>query len=155
MTRILGVDPGSVSGAYALLTPTEIIVDDLPVVDKNVSAAEFARIVKALKPAVCVLERVNSFPGQGVSSVWAFARSYGTIMGVIGALEIPLVLVSPVKWKGRWNLGRDKEKSRELAMRLFPSTTGDLARKKDAGRAEAALIALYHKLETEKHAPLT
>ena len=40
--RVLGVDPGAVSGAYALLGehPKETHVGDVPVVDRQVNAAE-------------------------------------------------------------------------------------------------------------------
>ena len=48
--RILGVDPGAVSGAYALITSMQNAVvlptvDDIPVVDRQVNAAEWGRIV--------------------------------------------------------------------------------------------------------------
>jgi hypothetical protein len=43
-----------------------------------------------------------------------------------------------------WRLpGKDKERARQKALELFPGAHALLARKKDHGRAEAALIALY------------
>jgi hypothetical protein len=58
--RILGVDPGAVSGAYALITSMQNAVvlptvDDIPVVDRQVNAAEWGRIVRQLKPDVAVV----------------------------------------------------------------------------------------------------
>jgi hypothetical protein len=51
--------------------------------------------------------------------------------------------VEPSVWKRRHKLrGKDKEGARQLAAQLFPSAHHLLARKKDHGRAEAALIAL-------------
>ena len=47
-------------------------------------------------------------------------------------------------WKRTWQLpGKDKESGRQQALQLFPAAHAALARKKDHGRAEASLIALY------------
>jgi crossover junction endodeoxyribonuclease RuvC len=51
--------------------------------------------------------------------------------------------VSPAVWKKHFKLPADKEASRALALPLFPATAEHFARKKDHGRAEAALIARY------------
>jgi crossover junction endodeoxyribonuclease RuvC len=40
-------------------------------------------------------------------------------------------------------LSSDKDTSRQLAMQRFPDYAEKFVRKKDDGRAEAALIALY------------
>jgi crossover junction endodeoxyribonuclease RuvC len=64
-------------------------------------------------------------------------------IGVIGAAAIPLHLVTPAKWKGHLRLSSDKEQARALALRLFPACSEHFKRKKDHGRAEAALIARY------------
>lgn len=141
---IFGVDPGSISGAYAVLdTDTgAALVADLPVVDRNVDAAQLARIVREVSPDEAVVERVSAMPGQGVSSVWAFGRSTGLIQGVLLGCGVPVALVTPSVWKRAFNLNKDKERSRELAIRLFPTVEG-LNLKKHAGRAEALLLARY------------
>jgi hypothetical protein len=36
-----------------------------------------------------------------------------------------------------------KEQCRAMALRMFPECASEFARKKDAGRAEAALLAVY------------
>jgi crossover junction endodeoxyribonuclease RuvC len=53
------------------------------------------------------------------------------------------VLVEPAKWKKHFRLPRDKEASRQMALRLFPAAHALLSRKKDHGRSEAALLAAY------------
>jgi Holliday junction resolvasome RuvABC endonuclease subunit len=148
MTRILGVDPGAVSGAYALIGPNGLaaIVDDIPVVDRQVNAVEWSRIVKQLKPDVAVVEQVGSMPKQGVSSTFKFGMGCGLIRGVLAAHNVPIISVTPAKWKKHFSLNNDGEKSRALAIRRFPSAS--LARKKDHGRAEALLMALW-KIETD------
>ena len=69
---VLGVDPGAVSAAYGVIDTNSNsrrhYVDDVPVLDKQVNAAEFARIVRRIKPTIVVIEQVGSMPGQGVSS---------------------------------------------------------------------------------------
>jgi crossover junction endodeoxyribonuclease RuvC len=82
-------------------------------------------------------------PGQGVSSVWTFGHSVGVIHGVVAALGLRLELVSPAKWKGHFNLGRDKEASRIKAIQKYPGVTG-LELKKHSDRAEALLIATFY-----------
>ena len=62
----------------------------------------------------------------------------------LGALKVPMILVTPQKWKRHFRLiGSDKEASRTMALRLFPACAEHFQRKKDHGRAEAALLARY------------
>lgn len=47
-------------------------------------------------------------------------------------------------WKRRFGLiGQDKDAARLLAIQRFPATAFQLQRKKDNGRADALLIALW------------
>ena len=148
--RILGVDPGAVSGAWALITSNlaSSLIDDIPVVDRQVNAAEWARMVNSLKPHVAVVELVGSMPKQGVASTFKFGMGCGLIRGVLAGAGVPIINVTPAKWKKHFSLNNDGEKSRALALRRFPDATSRLTRKKDHGRAEALLMALW-KLETD------
>lgn len=145
MTCILGVDPG-VSGAIAFYYPTidRISVYDVPVAGGEIDVANLATIIRNYQPTVAIIEKVGAFPGQGVSSVFNFGRSYGDVRGAICALNIPMHLVSPQKWKKYFGLSSDKDQSRLLAIRLFPLVADQFKLKKHDGRAEAALIARYH-----------
>ena len=107
--RVLGVDPGAVSGAYALIdhgivTP---IVDDIPVVDRQVDAAEWGRIVARLKPDVAVVEQVGAMPKQGVASMFKFGMGCGLIRGVLAGAGVPIISVTPAKWKKHFSLNSD------------------------------------------------
>jgi hypothetical protein len=142
---ILGVDPG-VSGAIAFYFPAHpdrVAVEDMPSAAGDVDAVTLAKRIAAMGPDLAFLERVNAMPGQGVSSTFKFGRAYGVALGVIGAAAIPLHLVTPSKWKGHLRLSSDKEQARAMALRLFPACSEHFKRKKDHGRAEAALIARY------------
>jgi hypothetical protein len=147
--RVLGVDPG-VSGAYALLGPNGAapIIDDLPIVDRQINAGEWRRIIEAITPDAAVVELVHSMPKQGVASTFRFGMACGLIRGVLLGAGVPIINVAPTVWKKHFRLvGSDGELSRALATRRFPALPG-LARKKDHNRAEALLIALW-KLETD------
>lgn len=145
MTVIMGVDPG-ISGAVAFYfteAPGRVGVDDVPVAGGEINAPELARLIRIHRPTFAVIERVSAMPGNGAVSMFNFGRSYGDVRGVIGAMEIPLHFVTPSKWKKHFGLSSDKELSRMLAIRMFPSVAEQFKLKKHDGRAEAALIALY------------
>jgi antirestriction protein ArdC len=83
---------------------------------------------------------------QGASSGFKYGRATGAIEAVIACCGIPMTVVEPSLWKKHHRLrGDDKEGGRQLALMLFPAAHALLARKRDHGRAEAALIALTHK----------
>ena len=141
---ILGIDPG-LSGAVAFYFPSHphlIAAEDMPVAGGEIDAATLARRVSLMVPTIAVIERVHAMPGQGVSSTFKFGTAYGTVLGAIIALGVTTHLVAPTKWKRYFGLSADKEEARALALRLWP-TSEHFARKKDHGRAEAALIARW------------
>jgi hypothetical protein len=141
---ILGIDPG-LTGAiafYYLDSPGGIVVYDIPVADGEVDTDTLAATIKGLAPTMAVIERVGAMPGQGVSSTFKFGTVYGALRAVVSVLQIPQHLVTPAKWKAHFRLSKDKEEARARALQLWPGA-GYFARKKDHGRAEAALIALY------------
>jgi len=148
---ILGVDPGQ-TGALALLDTDGELVDvwDMPTVDRQVSAALLGDLVAAIWNHVihhdltAVVEQVHAMPRQGVSTTFKFGVSYGVVLGVVGALDIPVAHVTPAVWKKAMHVTADKGSSRRRAIDLWPGKASVFARVKDDGRAEAALIARYH-----------
>lgn len=144
MTCIMGLDPGA-SGAVAFYYPDRpqlISAYDVPLVDKRINPAALYDLIRNYGPSLAVVEIVHAMPKQGVSSSFNFGHSYGVALGVIGALKIPVVHVSPNKWKKYFSLSADKEEARFLAISKWPASE-HFRRKKDNGRAEAALMALY------------
>jgi len=141
---IMGVDPGS-SGAVAFYFPdfpAKIGVYDFPLVDKEINGAALADIIRAHSPDIAVIENVHALPKQGVSSTFSFGVAFGIVRGVLSTLLVPQHYVSPAKWKRHYGLTAEKEKSRELAIQMWPAAEA-FRRKKDHGRAEAALLARY------------
>jgi hypothetical protein len=119
---VLGVDPG-VSGAVAFYFvghPHGVSVDDVPVAGGHVDPVALSALIRNFAPSFAMVEAVHSMPKQGVASSFNFGMAFGCVRGVIGALQVPLHLVTPGKWKKHFHLTSDKEQSRELAIRLFP-----------------------------------
>jgi crossover junction endodeoxyribonuclease RuvC len=146
VTHYIGIDPG-LTGAVAIVDRRGDLVDvyDMPVVDRQVNAVDLALSFDTF-PAdeqIVAIERVASRPGQGVASVFRFGVSYGIVVGVVGALGHRTLHPTPSKWKADMGLSADKERSRKAAIDRWPRSAAWFARKKDDGRAEAALLALW------------
>lgn len=139
---ILGVDPGMKGGLAFLADGVLVGCYDIPICAGEIDVEELCRLIRQHMPALAYVERSGAFPGQGVSSTFRYGVAVGMIRGVLTVLNVPTHLVSATVWKKRFALDRDKEKSRALALRLWPGA-GLFNRKLDHGRAEAALIARY------------
>ena len=147
--RILGVDPGGVTGAWAIIDDKGKIIaaDDLPVAgvgaQRVISGPLFAATVERFTPSQAVVERVGAMPGQGVSSMFKFGRGLGIVEGVIAASMLPVLYVTPAVWKRHFGLASEKEAARQRAIEIWPESASLFSRKRDHGRAEAALIARW------------
>ena len=149
MTIILAVDPG-LTGAlaiYATDAPDRVAVYDMPVIQTRINALELRDMIIQWKPDYAYIEQVGPMPRDGVRQAWRFSAAYTTAHVVIAMLGITHYFVSPAIWKHAMKVkggGQEgKEKSRAMALQLFPSCAASFARKKDQGRAEAALLARY------------
>jgi crossover junction endodeoxyribonuclease RuvC len=139
---ILGIDPGVTGGIAALYPDGRITAHDIPTVAGSVDVDALVRRIRECAPRLAVIERAQAMPRQGVSSTFKYGTAFGALCAVTALCEIPTYLVSPRKWKNHFGLDADKEKSRALAIRLWPGC-GLFERVKDHGRAEAALIARF------------
>lgn len=144
---IVGVDPGKTGALVLLDTPVIIDYMDMPYQDKLVNGQELFEMLTFWKniygvTEACV-EQVSSRPQQGVVSTFTFGVSYGIVIGALQAALFDITFVRPQVWKKALELSSDKDDSRQMAIRLWPDNIDDFARKKDDGRAEAALIALW------------
>jgi len=147
MDVIIGIDPG-LTGAIAVLNGGTVEMHDMPTVTATKGRAEINHhellaILRRAEGSVVWLERVGAMPGQGVTSMFRFGQVLGAIEMACAACSLPVRYVTPAVWKRHCGLVRDKDAARGLALQRFPDCANDLRRKKDAGRAEAALIALY------------
>lgn len=149
---ILAIDPGA-SGALAFFDHVSgtLEVIDMPVVNverggkakREISPALLAQVVRSMPASRCVVEKVGAMPGQGVSSMFQFGRGVGMIEGVTASLGLPLHYVTPQRWQKDVGVRGGKDGARLRAIELFPAYASLFARKKDDGRADAALIAWW------------
>lgn len=158
----IGIDVG-ITGALATLDERGQLcyLADLPISIngkmKWINGAEFLRLLfkarNVSRPARVIVEHVHAMPqlpGResfgGVISAHSTGLTLGSILSIIQVAELPLQLVTPMKWKRALGLVMPKTTSTERktaslekARALFPKAA--LSRFKDHGRAEAILIA--------------
>ena len=146
--RILGVDPG-LQGALSIWDGRELIVVDVPIVKartrgNEVNLPAFADLVRELSPFdAAYIERNSSRPHEGVSSARKGGLVEGIILGCVVVYSKNITRVAPTQWKKVMKLTKDKNYSITRAIEAFPKYHRFFSRKKDHGRAEAALLALF------------
>ena len=150
--KVLGIDPG-VRGGLAIIeindgaTPQLIDAIDIPVAGtgakERVDVLAIRTWIQAHTPDHAAIERAQAWPEQGRSGAFKYGRAVGALEAVLACCEIPMTIIEPTAWKKFHQLrGGDKEAGRQRALQLFPAAHALLSRKRDHGRAEAALIAL-------------
>jgi crossover junction endodeoxyribonuclease RuvC len=153
MSIILGGDLG-LNRAIAAVDDIAGLIDivDMPTLTngpagrRTINAPLLASIMSRWHAKIAYLEYVAARPGEGAVGAFSFGRSKGVVEGVCAALAIPVAFVTPPSWKRAVGIqpGKDgaKAAARGEAIRRWPAHAAMFARKKDDGRAEAALIAL-------------
>ena len=158
---VLGIDPG-IRGGLAVVSDCGIgtLIDaiDIPVVGsgarERVDVAAVRNFVRQHQPDLALIERAQAMPRQGSSSGFKYGKATGALEPAIVLSAIPLEIVEPTAWKRFWKLPpKDKERSRQRALELFPAAHALLNLKKHHGRGEAALIALYGPRNSHAVAP--
>ena len=152
--RIIGIDPG-LSGGIAILDDLKIFdVYDMPIMSegkKNKNQLNSAQLVNIIKKNIIlngdtflIVEQVSAMPGQGVTSMFNFGQTFGSIKGICAALNLPIFFVRPAKWKKHFDLiNSSKDASRTKVIEMYPSISPRLSKKKDVNKADAILIARY------------
>ncbi|MDA9710131.1 crossover junction endodeoxyribonuclease [Candidatus Pelagibacter sp.] len=154
---IIGIDPG-ISGSMCFFEDGKILdVVEMPTMTegkknkKQVNGSQiYNEIIKRIKQKDkkdirVIIEQVSAMPGQGVTSMFNFGQSFGILKGMCSAMQLPMYFVRPAKWKRYFNLiNSEKDASRTKAIEIFPYFSSNLAKKKDANKADAILIASYY-----------
>jgi crossover junction endodeoxyribonuclease RuvC len=150
---IAGIDPG-LAGALFFLDPSNSAngeAIDLPVhmlirgakKKRELDIAGLIGILATRSITHAFVESVGAMPGQGVSSVFSFGKTFGAVLGVIAARNIPITLIAPARWKKVMGVGKSKDGCRARASQLLPRCADQWKLRRDDGRAEAALLCLY------------
>ncbi len=176
-TKIISVDPGvskdpRLSGAICLMNLKGEVEELFPVPHKKypmskkgktkvkVNMLELSNKLKSLRltdESFIVIEEVTAMPGQGVTSMFSFGETFGTIKGLLYKYSkyTDLNTIRPQKWKKHFKLGSDKEKVIEECKRLYPNVclkASARAKKDSSGMAEAVLLGKYFlDCELKKH----
>ena len=151
----VGIDPG-ITGAVAVhrIGRSEAItITDTPFVEVKKGKSlrkiylyrEMADLLRTLpQDAVVYIEDVHAMPKNGGLSSFGMGYGKGIWMGVLAALKINPILVSPQRWKKHFGLlGEDKDASRIKAIQKYPALMPVLKLKKHCDRADALLIMEY------------
>ena len=153
---IIGIDPG-ISGAICFFKEGQVKeIIDMPTMaegkknKRQINGPQiyneiFLRINKLpKKDIIVVIEQVSAMPGQGVTSMFNFGQSFGVLKGICSAMQLPMHLVRPIKWKKYFGLIKtEKDASRTKVIEIFPYISSQLSRKKDSNKADAVLIASF------------
>lgn len=164
----IGIDPG-LDGAIAIYNPDadhvlkRLVFHDMPTlaikrgktkkreIDAHALRTIFAHAGEPGHRRV-IIEQSGPMARDGSMQAWKTGSGWGIVYGVVVGVGLPIQIVTVQRWKKVMGASADKDLSRKLAMSAFPEQADHLDRKKDDGRAEAALIALYaHRVE---HAPM-
>ena len=131
----IGVDPGG-SGSICAVDEFGVPFGEPFWIKTNEPPADLVKFIgkkqfDANGKVRAVLERVGAMPGQGVSSTFKFGQSFGMLLGILVAMEIPFELYTPQVWQKlmgcRWPAGKTKPTqtqkknlNKEVAQRLWP-----------------------------------
>lgn len=148
-SRVVAIDPG-VSGAIAIFQADQLLaVFDMPtttiagwtprIPDGDHFGWQTELGWQTQHADAVVIEVPQPRPGNGMRAVAASMASWGVLLGACA--HLPIRLVRPQVWTKALEVGADKDVHREKARALFGGTWFD--RKKDDGRADAALIGWW------------
>ena len=144
MKIYIGLDPGKSGGVAFILENRLYTFKCTSTVHDMVEEINFCNKLGPEYEIFAVVEKVWSFPGQGVRSVFTFGENYGTWLGILAALKVPHKLVVPNKWMKHFgSMPKDKRKRKNfiksLAQQLYPNTRITLA------TSDAVMLAVYAK----------
>jgi crossover junction endodeoxyribonuclease RuvC len=147
--KVLGIDPG-ITGALAVVDEEQVLfVDDLPLhhlkhgkaVKAELDLGGLRELLTGYDYDTVFIEQVAARPGQGVTSMFRFGLVTGQIIGLVAGLAESYSLILPRRWQTLVGCGPAPDEARRRAGQLYPNAVPHLTRKRDAGRADAILIA--------------
>ena len=147
----VGIDPGKSGG----LVKIHSINNECSMHKCPSTTQEMASLLRTAKnsafvdnlPILVAIEKVHAFPTDARSAAFKFGMNYGMWLGIIGALNIPLIEVTPQMWMKSYaplpKIKQErKKKIKEIATEIFEDVYSNENRVTYAV-SDAALIALW------------
>lgn len=144
----IGIDPGARGGIGIINTET---LTEFALPYSNEALIDVCQLYQ--DRCIAIIENVHAMPGQGTVSMFSFGKSFGYILGVIDAYQIPNMLVEPRTWKHALGVTADKRSSIFKCQELYPGVNllpTPRCKKESDGMAEALLIARWGKEHESK-----
>lgn len=158
---LAGIDPGA-TGAIVLYDTVKrnLVFIDVPTyrvkvgrhLRTRIDSPRLGWLLGQYQVDHALIEEVGFVAGQGGVSSFSFGKAAGIVEGIAGALQIPTRFMRPKEWQkiAQFAGGKEiKDNARRRAAELFPAHAEMFARKKDSGRADAALMAYALAVELE------
>ena len=151
----LGIDPG-LKGSLALIDKERFMLnhDPTPIIKlkKNeYDIPEMKNLVMSYQEYgsidLCILEKSQAMPKQGVTSMFNYGKGYGIWLGLLVALGIPFIEIHPRTWAGRLLKGvggEGKDRNYKSARQIFPEWQPKF--KYEWEYADSLLLAEYGRL---------
>jgi hypothetical protein len=154
---LIAIDPGA-RGAIACLGPTADW-QPMPETAQDLALALGSYCPCDSRTLLVYLEQVSGFAGERHpgSAMFTFGRGFGRIEGVLSALRIPFVMVTPQRWQkalgcptraAASDKASHKRALREMAQRLYPHINVTLQ------NADALLLLEYARRQENLAAPV-
>ena len=137
----IGIDPGK-SGGIACINGKKMECMRYPSDVKEI--VFLLQKLRYSRGCIALMERVHSFPNQGVRSTFTFGENFGIWKGILAAIDVEYDLIQPKKWMSFYG-EQPKEKTKRknnlksIAKKLYPNAHITLY------TAAAVLLAYYLK----------
>lgn len=147
----IGIDPGK-AGAVVLLTGLrETKATRTPMLrGAQYDGPGMVQVLRdyPLRPKYVAIEKVHAMPGQGVTSMFTFGEGFGRWRGIVDALGLPHILVTPQRWQKIICVGFSgdaKSRAQQAVVAQLPwlELCPGRVRKPHQGIVDAGCLALY------------
>ena len=122
--------------------PDLILAEDLPVIGGEIDIGAFAERLAQMKPDRAVIERpAGVLKGYG-HAVADPERAFVAVNAAVVARGIPTTILKPKAWRDAIGIAGGTGPALQTALEQWPTRRDVFERRRHAGRAAAALLAL-------------
>lgn len=152
--HFIGIDNG-LDGGIAVIRDHKVVdVMVAPVIKgpkrRAMDEPTMMQILQYFSPCVCVIEQVQSMPGNKAGAMLNYGIGHGLWRGMCVGLKIPYAMVHPKTWQKQFGItgaqGDLKAQSIQMVQRLYPGIDlrpTERSKKPHDGMADAVLIARW------------